>query len=218
MKDQQGSACEFFLKTGTARITDYPYSGKPSEPQDVSLPYRAVAWGYVSQDDQPATREQIKEALLAHGPLVVDVTTTAKFKAYQGGLYSEPSPIDKKDIVGKHSILLVGWDDSRGPHGAWKIKNSWGPTWGEQGFMWIACDPNDIARHAVWVRAASTFYNLPEETFAKLVPGATAMPAIHYGEVAKDNSKQEPAAASATNESPKAEATKPATLLATGSN
>jgi hypothetical protein len=37
MKDQPGSACEFFLKTGTARITDYPYTGKPSEPKDVSL-------------------------------------------------------------------------------------------------------------------------------------------------------------------------------------
>ncbi len=217
MKDQPGTACDFFLKTGTARITNYPYTGKPDEPKDIALPYRAVAWGFVAQDDRPPSREQIKEALLAHGPLVVDVTITAKLKAYQGGLFSEPTPTNKADILGKHSVLLVGWDDTRGPHGAWKIKNSWGPTWGEQGFMWIACDSNDVAHHAVWVRAASTFYSVPEETFAKLVPDAAVLPPVRTAEVAKDPIEHLPAATAAA-EKITAVAEKSQELLANGSN
>jgi C1A family cysteine protease len=186
MADQPGNACDFFLTMGTTRIADYPYTGKPDEPKEVPLPYRAVAWGFVAEDDQPPTVQQLKEALLKHGPLMIDLTSTTKFKAYQGGLYNEPGPIDKKDVLGKHAVLLVGWDDSRGVHGAWKIKNSWGPSWGEQGFMWIAYGSNEVCRHAEWVCAASTIYSLPRDTFAKIVPEAQPLPEIHKGEATQN--------------------------------
>jgi cathepsin L len=178
MAAQPSLACEHLLKSGTTLIEKYPYTGKPAEPKDVALPYRAVAWGYVSGDDRPPTVEQLKLALLQHGPLVVDLTDTKKFDAYQGGLFSEPVWTDKATRKIKHVVLLVGWDDSRGQHGAWKIKNSWGPTWGEQGFMWIDRASNDVAHLAEWVCAASLYYDLPQETFATLVPDAKTLPAI----------------------------------------
>jgi C1A family cysteine protease len=190
MGAQPGLACGFFLKIGTARLADYTYTGKPAEPKDVPLPYRAVAWGYVSMDNHPPSAEQLKEALLKHGPLVVDLTDTTKFNQYAGGLFSEPGPLDKKDIRGKHVVLLVGWDDTRGEHGAWKIKNSWRPTWGEQGFMWIDRTSNDIARHAEWVCAASSFYRLPQDDFARLVPEASALPVAHTNEPANSGTRE----------------------------
>jgi cathepsin L len=194
MGSQPGKAYDFFLKTGTARLANYPYTGKPEEPHDTPLPFRAVAWGYVSQDGSAPTIEQLKQALLQHGPLVVDLTDTVKFHAYQGGLYNEPAPIDKKDIKGKHALLLVGWDDTRGAHGAWKIKNTWGPTWGEQGFMWIAYGSNDIAHYAEWVMAESSFYSVPEQQFAKLVPAAKPLTEVHYTAVAKAENSEKPTA------------------------
>ncbi|HZZ73760.1 MAG TPA: C1 family peptidase, partial [Pirellulales bacterium] len=161
---QSAGAFDFFMKTGTARLASYAYTGEPAQPAATVLPYRAVAWGWVSHSENTSTVEELKAALLKHGPLAVSLITTRKFHEYKGGLQDEPNPAspkatanakDPKDRNGGHAVLLVGWDDTRGPHGAWKIKNSWGTSWGEQGFMWLTYESNDIGMRACWVRAQS---------------------------------------------------------------
>ena len=47
-------------------------------------------------------------------------------------------------------ILIVGWDDEKG---AWLIKNSYGPKWGEGGFGWIKYRSNNIGKWAAAVVA-----------------------------------------------------------------
>ena len=167
-------AFDFFLKTGTTIVQRYPYSGKPSEPRKVALPYRAVAWGYVSTTPLPSVAD-IKATLVSRGPLAVDVLTTPKFIAYKGGYFNEPNPPNPNHVVTDHAVLLVGWDDSRGPHGAWKIKNTWGSDWGEQGFMWIDYASNYVGMHAAWVRASCFYFDEPPQ-FAELVPDAKPLP------------------------------------------
>jgi C1A family cysteine protease len=175
---QPGTAFQFLLKHGTAGLEKYPYTGKPGVfKTEVATPYRAAAWGYVATNSGKPTNEQLKQALLVHGPVVVLLYSTAKFDAYTGGVFKEHYQPQKVEEASTHAVLLVGWDDSRGRKGCWKIKNSWDQTWGEQGFMWIEYDCNQIGMRASWVRAASRFY-MPAAEFYDIVKDARPFPAV----------------------------------------
>jgi len=39
-----------------------------------------------------------------------------------------------------HALTVIGYDDNKGPRGAFKIINSWGDYWGANGFIWIDYD------------------------------------------------------------------------------
>jgi len=43
-------------------------------------------------------------------------------------------------IHARHAMAIVGYDDSRGPRGAFKVINSWGEVWGADGYIWIDYD------------------------------------------------------------------------------
>src|SRR5688572_20718106 len=56
--------------------------------------------------------------------------------------------------LGPRSSALVSessWDDHLG---AWRIKNSWGKTWGEQGMAWVRYNRANIGCGATWLEGA----------------------------------------------------------------
>ncbi len=194
---QPGTAFQFLLKHGTTTLDKYPYTGKHGAlRKDVATPYRAAAWGYVSPNNRRATTAQLKQALLDHGPLCVAVYFSPKFRAYTGGVFDEHYEPKKEGRNPTHAVLLVGWDDRRGRKGCWKIKNSWRPDWGEQGFMWIEYDCNHIGMGASWVLAASRSYT-PGDGFYTVVKDAQPLPSPRptASQTAASSQKTRPASA-----------------------
>lgn len=55
------------------------------------------------------------------------------FNRYRGGIYDDTKCGEYLD----HAITIVGWGNQ--PTEYWLIRNSWGTSWGEQGYMrmWI---------------------------------------------------------------------------------
>lgn len=107
---------------------------------------KANAWDYVNfPPDELPTVEQLKTALIEHGPLAAAVYYDDKLEKYKGGVF-----IGKKAEWINHAVLIVGWDDEKE---AWLIKNSWGEEWGEKGFGWIKYGGNNIGLFAAWIEA-----------------------------------------------------------------
>ncbi len=167
-------ALEVLLEQGICPLNAYPYTGKANKVRTtVTLSYRAIAWGEVVPGKAVPETAKIKQALLDHGPVVAGVYTTQLLHAYKGGIFREhfKPPADEQPI--NHSVVIVGWDDRKGKGGCWKVQNSWGPKWGEAGYLWIEYGCNNIGIEAAWVRAQSDQYLLPENAH-KLIPGDAA--------------------------------------------
>lgn len=48
---------------------------------------------------------------------------------YLSGIYDNCVPMDPID----HAVVVIGYDPKKG----WRIKNSWGMYWGEDGYGWV---------------------------------------------------------------------------------
>jgi C1A family cysteine protease len=153
-------AFELMIKTGACFDSAYPYSsidGKAHPKKTgVATPFKAVTWGFVSPDGRTPTPAAMKQAILKHGPVAVGVNATPAFGNYKGGVFNENLP----GVAVNHAVLCVGWDDNKGKNGCWLIRNSWGTSWGEQGYVWIEYGSNRIGDYAAWVEARSSTYDL----------------------------------------------------------
>ena len=74
------------------------------------------------------------QRLVAQQPVAVQVDATApQFRSYKQGIYSGPC----KDLIpyGPYAFMtVVGYGSSNGQP-FWILKNSWGTSWGEKGYM-----------------------------------------------------------------------------------
>ncbi|KAB5522892.1 hypothetical protein GE09DRAFT_1154490 [Coniochaeta sp. 2T2.1] len=82
------------------------------------------------------TVEDQKRWLAEYGPVVATFQLYADLGSWTRG---EETPVYKvsngSTTSGNHIALVVGYDDGLG---AWIMKNSWGPNWGDKGFVYFA--------------------------------------------------------------------------------
>jgi len=100
-------------------------------------------WGYLTSDTTIPTVAAIKAAIQTYGCVSAYVYADNTFQAYKSGVYTSK----KHYKWTNHEIVLCGWDDAKQ---AWLLKNSWGPTWGINGFMWIAYSANRVGEGTAW--------------------------------------------------------------------
>jgi len=139
------NAYKYLLQSPDAMETANPYKSAVSSCNSsvASANYAVDDWGYAGDDPPHPTVDEIKAALIAHGPVSASVRVTSAFQHYAGGVFDESDPGSTN-----HAVVLVGWDDQKG---AWHLRNSWSEKWGEGGYMWIKYGANSIGKNAAWV-------------------------------------------------------------------
>ncbi|XP_017777378.1 PREDICTED: cathepsin L [Nicrophorus vespilloides] len=112
----------------------YPYDA-----EDESCRYNpknsgATDRGYV--DIESGSEEKLLAALATVGPISVAIDASHEsFQLYSEGVYFEPS-CSSENL--DHGVLLVGYGTDDKGQDYWLVKNSWGNTWGDKGYVKMA--------------------------------------------------------------------------------
>jgi cathepsin F len=117
-------------KTGLEAESKYPYSGRDGtcQAQKSDELIFISSWKQIASDES-----QMAAALVQYGPLSIGINA-GPMQWYMGGIANpwtilcNPKSID-------HGVAIVGFGST--PKAYWKIRNSWGASWGEKGYYRI---------------------------------------------------------------------------------
>jgi len=115
---------QYIGTTGIASETSYPYKATDGTCRASSVS-KALAAGAVTGYNSVSGSTSGLESALNTSPVSVTVAADSSWQLYRSGVLSEgcQSQVD-------HAVIAVGYDSS-----TFKIRNSWGASWGEAGYV-----------------------------------------------------------------------------------
>jgi len=132
---------QYIIKNnGICSEQDYPYvSAGGTSPGTCSASSCTTVARIDGFTDVPANDENsLLNAVGTIGPVSVAIEADQSvFQSYTGGIINDPSCGTTLD----HGVLVVGYGTDNGQD-YWIVKNSWGATWGEAGYVRLARNVN----------------------------------------------------------------------------
>lgn len=116
-------------------------------------------------DKQPVDENKMMKHLATAGPFTIAINSKF-FDNYEKGIMNPPKFTCPGFMMSlDHQVAIVGYGTENGKD-YWKIRNSWGPKWGENGYCRIARGTNKcgVASDASHVVAAVKEPDTSEET------------------------------------------------------
>ncbi|KAF0290773.1 Digestive cysteine proteinase 2 [Amphibalanus amphitrite] len=115
---------------GVQTEASYPYTAADGTCQ-ATPPYAATVSGYT--DIAGGDEDALADAVANVGPVAVAIDAShISFQFYSGGIYNESRCFH---YLLDHGVLAVGYGD-----GYWLVKNSWGTSWGDSGYIKMTRD------------------------------------------------------------------------------
>merc|ERR1719411_2093808 len=117
-------------KPKLAHESTYPYKATK---QSCSTTYKQFYQGVDVSGaywTESGDEETLKKLVATHGAVVTGVAAAGPFSQYKGGIFSGCSSSAQPD----HAVAVVGYGTENGVD-YWLVKNSWGSSWGEKGYI-----------------------------------------------------------------------------------
>jgi C1A family cysteine protease len=129
---------------------------------------------YEADDGVPCTQDQCPVAVTQDGVIDIAYNTNAIKNALLNGPVSTTFMVysdfhyncywhqDTGDL--NHAVVIVGWDDSICSGGGWIVKNSWGQSWGDDGYFYMpygSCGIGNYTQQPVYAGAPGLSFNYP---------------------------------------------------------
>jgi cathepsin L len=108
--------------------SDYPYTAKDGKCAfDASKSYAQIKADY----QVPADETSLKAAVATYGPIAIAIDAShISFQLYTSGIYN-PLICSSQNL--DHAVGCVGYGTDGKDY--WIVRNSWGTTWGESGYI-----------------------------------------------------------------------------------
>ncbi|GFS68751.1 cathepsin L [Nephila pilipes] len=133
------SAFEYTISNGGIDTeASYPYTAKNGTCRFDKASIGASCTGYLNVPD--GDEDALKQAVATVGPISVIIDACHNtFINYKSGIFDEPKC--RTDIP-SHAVLVIGYGTEDGKD-YWLVKNSWGTSWGMDGYILMTRNKNN---------------------------------------------------------------------------
>ncbi|MEI6556793.1 MAG: C1 family peptidase [Rhodospirillaceae bacterium] len=165
-------ALKLLRDLGTVPMTRFPYRETdcsrrpPADLKREAGAWRIQSWKTVDLANPAAIKEQIAKG----DPVVIGMYVNDAFSELTGAAVFRDTGRDG----GGHAMVVVGYDDRKR---AFRLINSWGREWGENGFGWVSYDSFKARTDEAYVATVAGLPPLPDPQAPPVVSEPPPRPA-----------------------------------------
>jgi C1A family cysteine protease len=127
------NAFQYAIDNGMCSEESYPYTSGVTQTGGSCTKCEPVVTINACADVPPNNQVALKEVVALVGPVSIALDAETKvFQSYKSGVVTSDSCGTNLD----HGVLIVGYGQEDGIK-YWLVKNSWGSTWGDDGYIKI---------------------------------------------------------------------------------
>lgn len=127
------NAFQYAIDTGMCSEESYPYTSGVTKTGGTCTSCKPVVSVKSCSDVPPNNQVALKEAVGLIGPVSIALDAeTLLFQSYKSGVITSSSCGTTLD----HGVLIAGYGEENGIK-YWLVKNSWGESWGDAGYIKI---------------------------------------------------------------------------------